>query len=226
MKNRKITDAFIMAAGRGSRLMPITKKIPKGMIKFKQTTLILNGIRSLRKYVKNIHISVGYKGPILAKYLIEHNISTVVNTNNKGNAWWVFNSVFQNFDKPIFVLTCDNVTDIDFKKIEKDYKKLGSPICMVVATTPVKGLSGDFIFKKKNLVTALSRTKKSEIYCTGIQIINPKKINQKIRISNDFKTLWKRLIKIKELYVSNIFPKKWYSVDNVENYNFIKKIKI
>ena len=80
--------------------------------------------------------------------------------------------------------------------------------------------------KKKNLVTALSRTKKSEIYCTGIQIINPKKINQKIRISNDFKTLWKRLIKIKELYVSNIFPKKWYSVDNVENYNFIKKIKI
>ena len=97
---------------------------------------------------------------------------------------------------------------------------------MVVATTPVKGLSGDFIFKKKNLVTALSRTKKSEIYCTGIQIINPKKINQKIRISNDFKTLWKRLIKIKELYVSNIFPKKWYSVDNVENYNFIKKIKI
>ena len=80
--------------------------------------------------------------------------------------------------------------------------------------------------KKKNLVTALSRTKKSEIYCTGIQIINPKKINQKIRISNDFKTLWKRLIKIKELYVSNIFPKKWYSVDNVENYKFIKKIKI
>lgn len=225
MKFKKIDDAFIMAAGRGSRLMPITKKIPKGMVKFKQTTLILNGIKRLRKFVKNIHISVGYKGPILAKYLIEQNISTIINTNNKGNAWWIFNSVFKKFDKPIFVLTCDNVTNLDFKKIEKDYYKLGSPLCMLIGTPPVKGLEGDFIFKKKNLVSSLSRKRVSEIYCTGIQIINPKKINKKIKNCNNFQVLWKKLIAINELYVSNIYPKKWFTVDNLENYKEIKKLK-
>lgn len=226
MNFKKIDNAFIMAAGRGSRLMPITKKIPKGLIKHKQTTLILSGIERLRKYLNKIHISVGYKGPILAKYLIEQNISTIVNTNNQGNSWWIFNSVFKNFDRPIFVLTCDNVTDINFSKIAKDYFKQGSPLCMLVGTKPVAGLEGDYIFRKKNIVNFLSRKKKSDIYCTGIQVLNPKKINEKISKSNDFGTLWKKLIKIKQLYLSNVYPKKWYTVDSIDNYNKLKKIKI
>ena len=120
---KKINHAFIMAAGRGTRLMPLTKKIPKGLIKFKQTSLIANGIKKLKKYINNIHISVGYKGPILAKHLIEQKVSSIINTDNKGNAWWIFNSIFKNFDGPLFVLTCDNVTNINFKKIAKDYFK-------------------------------------------------------------------------------------------------------
>ena len=224
MSYKKIDDAFIMAAGRGIRLMPLTKKIPKGMIKYKQSSLIVSGINKLRKYIKNIHISVGYKGPILAKHLIEHNVSSIINTNKKGNAWWIFNSVFKNFDKPMFVLTCDNVTQINFKKIEKDYNKLGRPLCMVVPTKPVDGLDGDYIFRKKNIISKLSRKNKSDIYCTGIQVLNLKNINKAIKRTDDFNILWRRLINIKQLYVSNILPEKWFTVDNNENYIKLKKM--
>ena len=223
MTYRKINHAFIMAAGRGARLMPLTKKIPKGLVKFRQTSLIARGIRRLKKYIKFIHISVGYKGPILAKHLIEEKVSSIINTDTKGNSWWIFNSIFKSFDSPIYVLTCDNVTNIDFKKIEKDYYKKGQPLCMLIPTKPVKGLKGDYIFRKKNLISNLSRAKKSEIYCTGIQVLNPKRINKKITPTEDFNILWKKLIKIKQLYVSDVMPRKWYTVDDVENYKNLKK---
>ena len=148
MTYRKINHAFIMAAGRGTRLMPLTKKIPKGLVKFKQTSLIARGIKRLKKYINFVHISVGYKGPILAKHLIEEKVSSIINTDKKGNSWWIFNSIFKSFNSPIYVLTCDNVTNIDFKKLEKDYYKKGQPLCMLIPTKPIKGLAGDFIFKK------------------------------------------------------------------------------
>lgn len=224
MSSKKINHAFIMAAGRGTRLRPLTKKIPKGLIKFKQTSLIANGIKKLKKFMDFIHISVGYKGPILAKHLIEEKVSSIINTDKKGNSWWIFNSIFKSFDSPLYVLTCDNVTNIDFKKIEKDYYKKGQPICMIIPTKPIKGLAGDYIFRKKNIIQGLSRKVKSDIYCTGIQVLNPKKINDKIKSTDDFNILWKRLIKIKQLYVSDVMPKKWYTVDNVDNYKKLKKI--
>ena len=48
-KKNKVNDAFIMAAGRGVRLRPLTFKIPKGMVKYKQNTLISNGIKKIKK---------------------------------------------------------------------------------------------------------------------------------------------------------------------------------
>ena len=65
-----INHAVILAAGRGVRMMPKTKKIPKAMVKIKSQTLILNGIKKIQKYIKNIHITVGYKGSMLAKVML------------------------------------------------------------------------------------------------------------------------------------------------------------
>ena len=94
---------------------------------------------------------------------------------------------------------------------------------MIIPTHPVEGLSGDYIFKKGNIVQNLSRSRESDIYCTGIQVLNPKKINDKIKPADDFNLLWRRLIKKKQLYVSDIKPKRWFTVDNIDNYKNLKK---
>lgn len=209
-----INHAVILAAGRGIRLMPKTKKIPKAMVKIKNQTLILNGIKKIQKYIKNIHITVGYKGSLLAKHVIENKVNSVINTDKMNNAWWIFNFPFKHINEPVFVLTCDNITNMDFSLIEKDYIKKGRPECFLVPVKPLKKLEGDFIHRKKNTVTKLSRKIKSDIYCSGIQIVNPYKINKIVKNSTDFNQVWKKLIRKKKLKVSDILPKNWFTIDN------------
>ena len=160
---------------------------------------------------------------MLAKHVIENEVNSVINTNNKGNAWWMFNFPFNKLNEPVFVLTCDNITNIDFSLIEKDYKKKGSPECFLVPVKPIKNLEGDFIHKKKNIVLKLSRKEKSDIYCSGIQIVNPYKINKIINETQDFNILWKKLILKKKLIVSDIAPKKWFTIDNLKQLKSFRK---
>tara|TARA_B100000686_G_C16526049_1_gene829815 strand:+ start:256 stop:921 length:666 start_codon:yes stop_codon:yes gene_type:complete len=218
-----INHAIILAAGRGIRLMPLTKKIPKAMVKIKNQTLILNGIRKVQKYISNIHITVGYKGSVIAKHVIRNNVRSVINTNKKGNAWWVFNFPFNMIDEPVAVLTCDNITNINFKLIENDYIKKKNPHCFLVPVKPVKNLEGDYIHRKRNIVTKLSRKDKSDIYCSGIQILNPYKINKTVKKTEDFNTLWKRLIIKKKLLVSDVIPDHWFTIDNIEQLKMYNK---
>jgi NDP-sugar pyrophosphorylase family protein len=100
---------------------------------------------------------VGYKGSILAQHLIDQNISGVFNTTEKDNAWWIFNTLMREVDEPIFVLTCDNVIELDFALLTQEYFSRGAPPCMLVPVQPVQGLEGDYIEHENNVVKSLSR---------------------------------------------------------------------
>ncbi len=220
----KIDDAIILAAGRGIRMRPLTDNLPKAMAPFNGSTLIYEGIKQIRDKIKNVYITVGHKKSILASHVIEKNVSAVINTNKKGNAWWIYNSLLKYIDKPLLVLTCDNLIKLDFNSLIEEYINMGSPHCMIVPTKPIKGISGDYIFKtKKNLITKLSRKSKSNLYCSGIQILNIKLILRDTNKCNDFKILWKQLINKKLLYCSNTLPFSWYSIDNIKQLKNIKK---
>jgi NDP-sugar pyrophosphorylase family protein len=220
----KVNHAIIMAAGRGSRMMPLTNSIPKAMAQLGDSTLIVNGIEKINKVLNNIHITVGYKKSDLAKHVIEHNVSTVINTEGKGNAWWIFNTLLKDLNEPIFVLTCDNVIDLDFDLLSENYYSLGEPACMVVPVRPVGGLEGDFIFEENNIISELNRNKIGAKYCSGIQVLNPAKINALVSVSDDFYDVWKQLIKQQQLYCSDIYPEKWFTVDTIEQLERVNRM--
>ncbi len=210
-------NAIIMAAGRGLRMKPLTDKIPKAMAPINSSTLIANRIKKLKKYFKNVHITVGYKGSMLAKHVIEQDVSSVINTEGKGNAWWIFNTLLKNIDGPLFVFTCDNLVDLEYEKYIDNYLFYKSPACMVIPVKPVKGIDGDYIFHDDNIVNSIKRNKISEIYCSGVQIIDIKKINLKVKPTENFSDIWNSLIALKELYVSKHIASNWYSIDDVHH---------
>ena len=210
-----------MAAGRGMRMRPLTDSIPKALAPINESTLIGERIESLKSKFKNVHITVGYKGSMLASYVIEKEVSSVFNTEGKGNSWWLFNTLINTIDGPILVLTCDNVASINFPNLFEDYINKGSPPCMVVPVKPIKGLDGDYIFEEEGIVKELSREKKSDYYCSGIQILNPMRINSLIKVCDDFKQVWSQLITREALYSSSVVPESWYAVDDLVQLNYL-----
>ena len=212
----RIGHAVVLAAGRGLRMMPATQELPKAMLPLLQSTLIANGIDRIRPHIRNIHVTVGYKGAMLAQHSIEHGASSVYNTEGHSNSWWIFNTLLGNIDKPVFVLTCDNVTDLDFDALVDDYFALGEPPCLLVPVTPVPGIDGDFIFHDGPVVTELTRERNAPTYASGIQLLNPARLNCLTSGTGDFGTVWKELIAQRQLFVSSVRPKKWFSVDTPE----------
>jgi NDP-sugar pyrophosphorylase family protein len=218
-----IRHALIMAGGRGMRMMPLTYTLPKAMAPYDGSTLIAKRIEHIAKVFPNIHITVGYKGAMLAKHVIEHSVTSIFNTDGKDNCWWVFNTLMSQLDEPVFVLTCDNIVDLNYDELENDYYKLNEPVCMVVPVKPIKGLEGDFIFHENNKITSLTRQGKSDIYCSGIQILNPKKVNSLMEPCDNFYQLWQNLIGLEQLFCSNIYPDKWFAVDTIDQLNVANK---
>ncbi|TSA20013.1 NDP-sugar synthase [bacterium] len=223
---KRVDNALIMAAGRGQRMMPLTADLPKPMAPFNGTTLIAKGIENLRAHIKYIHITVGYKGAMLADHVISHGVATVINTEGQSNSWWIYNTLLRHLNEPMFVLTCDNVVELDFDLLIEDYLRNGSPACMVVPVPPVEGLEGDYIFYKNNVVMGIDRSKRSDVYCSGIQVVNPYRINELTdpMQSRDFYSVWHQLILKEQMYCSRVYPKKWMSIDTVSQLTSLNKI--
>src|SRR5262245_20376126 len=120
----EIRHALIMAAGRGTRMRPLTDAMPKPMAPYRGTTLIARGMAKLAEKLGFIHVTVGYKGAMLAQHVIEHGAASVFCTEGKGNAWWIYHTLLKDLKESLYVLTCDNVVDLDFDLLEANYNEL------------------------------------------------------------------------------------------------------
>lgn len=62
-------NAFILAGGKGTRLLPLTKEIPKPMIPFQDKPLLEHVIGLFKKYsINDIILSLGYKAEKIKNY--------------------------------------------------------------------------------------------------------------------------------------------------------------
>jgi len=208
--------ALIMAAGRGARMMPFTDSLPKAMAPYRGSTLIARGIDEIKKHVPEVHVTVGYRGAMLAEHVIKHGASSVFNTEGHGNCWWLYRTFLRMLDEPIVVLTCDNVVDLDFDLLAHEYELLDSPACMIVPVKPIPGLEGDYIFHDDQFITRLDRHDPAPTYCSGIQVLNPRRVRELTVEVEDFNDVWRQLSSRRALCVSRVYPDRWFTVNTIE----------
>ena len=209
----RIRHALIMAAGRGVRMRPLTDEIPKAMAPLDGTTLVAAGIERIAAKVENIHVTVGHHKAMVAAHVIQHGASSAIDTEGHGNAWWLYNSFLSLVDEPVLVLTCDTAADIDIGLLEDEYRRHGAPACMLVPIAPVPGVDGDYLHLDGDAIVDVSRERRADVYCAGIQVLNPVRVRELAPPVEDFVAVWRALIPPRALRASRVHPDRWVSFD-------------
>lgn len=108
-------NILIFAAGIGSRIGPIGKKIPKSLLRINQKRIIDHLIEILiKKKVKEIIIMVGYKSELLKQYLDKYKSIKIRFKNIKNYAkvghsytWYNYKNIWKNSKNPTFLFHSD-----------------------------------------------------------------------------------------------------------------------
>ena len=127
----------IMAGGKGARLEPFTKVLPKPLVPIQEKPIIEHIIERFTDIsCSDFHLTVNYKGKILKAYFEElkpdYSISFVDENEPLGTA-----SSLQylrgKFDKPFFVTNCDIIIKADYVNLYEFHQKGGYDITLVAS---------------------------------------------------------------------------------------------
>lgn len=222
-----IDYVVILAGGYGSRLNSLTETRSKAMLNVREKPLINYTLAQIKE-IKNRSMTVGpFKTELIANSL-KFAPFNFIDTKDEGNSWFLFNSHIKEIDAPVLVLPCDIITTIDTAFIYEEYCRLHYPLNMLVPTVNHAGYEGDYIRSENYRVQKLDGNTPTENFCTGIQVLNPKKINDTLRgdhdAGSDFRLLWKHMIDLGLLYHSRPYPHSWFTINNVKELNQYEEV--
>lgn len=135
--NKIELPVVIMAGGKGSRLYPYTKIIPKPLIPIGDKTIIERIIDSFKVYGCNdFYLTVNYKKAIIKAYFEEldrnYKISYVEEEKFLGTAGSL-GLLRGKVDKTFFLSNCDILVDVNYSHVLKQHKKNRNLITMVTS---------------------------------------------------------------------------------------------
>ena len=199
----KVKKGMILAAGFGRRMMPITEKIPKPLLKIGKVTLLENCILKLKDFgIEEVVINTHYLSNQIKYYLNEKNFDLKINIVEEkyilDTGGGILNATSRYADDPFIVLNPDTIWNQkhieEFKMLEKIYFDTMHTALLLVNKSMSfdKSFKGDFNINDKGLI---SRDKSNLMVYTGAQIIN-RKIFKNFKIKSfSMNDIWDKLIK-------------------------------
>jgi len=178
-------EMLIMAGGKGKRLRPFTKKLPKPLLPINGKPIIERIIITAKKQgIKNFIISINYLGNKIKSYLKKGekygvNIKYIEEDRPLGTAGALY--YLKNKKLPFIVSNADIISNIDYKEMIEYHKKLKSYITIGAISNFEKNHYGNIIFKKNRVIKIEEKIERKTFINSGIYILDPK-------IKNYFKT--------------------------------------
>ncbi|GAB6189622.1 nucleotidyltransferase family protein [Marinitoga arctica] len=175
------TKVLIMAGGKGTRLYPLTKVIPKPLVPYKDKTIIEKIMEQfINSGFDEFILSVNYKKELIKSYFTElkYNIQYIEEKDFLGTAGSISYLKLYNIKKPIFIANCDVLLKVDFSDILEYHVREKADITIISAREKVDIAYGVLDFDDENNYIKIEEKPNYKFYVnTGIYVINPNIIN-------------------------------------------------
>lgn len=168
----------IMAGGKGTRLYPYTKILPKPLIPIGDTPILERIMKRFVDYgVRKFYITVNYKKNMIRSYFEELNpdYDLVYIEENKplGTAGSI-KLIEEDFNIPIIVANCDALINADYKDLYDFHMSSGNDITIVSSLKNITIPYGVLKTKENGeLVEMEEKPRLSYFINTGMYVINP-----------------------------------------------------
>lgn len=140
-------NAMILAAGRGERMMPLTKNTPKPLLKVRGITLIEHTILALKKAnITKIVINTAYLGEQIQSYLGDgERFEVQITYSTEKTALETAGGIIQALPllgkQPFVVINSDILCNYDLSKLTLPNASLAH---LLLINNPAHNLNGDF----------------------------------------------------------------------------------
>jgi N-acetyl-alpha-D-muramate 1-phosphate uridylyltransferase len=186
-------QAFILAAGLGTRLKPLTSSLPKALVEINGVSLLEHNINKLISYgCKHIVVNVHHFAELIIEHIANKNYNADIFISDETNKLLDTGGALLNaknyfdFSKDILVHNVDILSKIDFLDLYNDHNLRNNLATLAVSQ---RQTSRYLLFDKDNKLCGWENTKTNEKIISnnsselipfgfsGIQIIKPELID-------------------------------------------------
>lgn len=174
-------SVIIMAGGKGTRLYPYTKILPKPLIPIGEIPIVERVIDGFSEYgISDYIMTVNYKKNMIQSYFAEvdkaYTIEYVEENKPLGTAGSI-KLVNRKFDKPVIVANCDSLIRTDYEEVYRYHLDSRNAITMVTSLKNDQIPYGVVHSKESGELDYIEeKPKRSYLINTGMYIINPEMI--------------------------------------------------
>ena len=173
------TVAFILAGGEGTRLRPITEKVPKPMVEFAGKPLLEHQIKKLiSEGIIQIEVSINYLGHIIEDYFKDGSsygarLVYIKELEKRGTAGSIAYSESRKH-KTLIVINGDVVTKVSYQKILSHHAKSNADLTVACTAYSIHIPYG--VVKTDNgKITSIEEKPTQSLLCNaGIYVLSPR----------------------------------------------------